>query len=559
MTKIQNFSIDIKGIGSALTQTRIAVPAFQRSYSWKSKEVLELLEDIKFSITESRDDYFLGSVVLVAGEDDHVEVIDGQQRLATTTIFLCAIRDHLRKTGDAKNATKLESKYILSEDFGDDAAQPRMKLNQDDSPFFEQHILREADFRKKKHIKKPSHKNLKRAAIECEDFLHTLTADVSDVPSLLVDWVRYIDTNIKVIWIEVGDPSHAYTVFETLNDRGRDLTVSDLLKNLLFSKSGTALPEVQANWSRILNMLESIGAESVLVTFVRHAWATRKGLTRERELYGQIRLHITNKTQALEFSKSLVRDAELYVALLRSDDPFWKRFDNSTARNIETLNTLNMKQNRPLILAVLSHFSDKEIPKAVTLLVSWAVRFIVSDRLGSSDLERSFAENSRAIATEGSIRSTSQLTKAMQKVVPADALFKEEFAQFSTKRPELARYLLRTLETVAGGNASPEWEPNSDSHVINLEHILPKTLSSEWSISAEDHELYVDRLGNMCLLQGVDNSALGNIGFASKKRHYAKSTFTLTSRVAQYAEWPASIEERQHELATLAVRAWPAS
>src|SRR5690349_12461169 len=93
-----------KGIGQLLHEKRLRVPTYQRSYAWKKPEVLELFRDLRRAIEADKSYYFLGSIVgcEVEGESDVAEIVDGQQRLATTTILLAAIRDALIEMGDAE-------------------------------------------------------------------------------------------------------------------------------------------------------------------------------------------------------------------------------------------------------------------------------------------------------------------------------------------------------------------------------------------------------------------------------------------------------------------------
>lgn len=86
-----------KGIGQLLREWRVRVPYYQRSYAWKKAQVSELYDDFRRAITEGREHYFLGSIVgcQLGPSSDEIEIVDGQQRLATSMILLAAIRDHL--------------------------------------------------------------------------------------------------------------------------------------------------------------------------------------------------------------------------------------------------------------------------------------------------------------------------------------------------------------------------------------------------------------------------------------------------------------------------------
>ncbi len=84
------------GLGSLLKHNRLGVPANQREYSWTDKEVTQLFQDFAKAISAGDQGYFLGTIVTIPRADSTLEVVDGQQRLATTAILLAAIRDYLK-------------------------------------------------------------------------------------------------------------------------------------------------------------------------------------------------------------------------------------------------------------------------------------------------------------------------------------------------------------------------------------------------------------------------------------------------------------------------------
>src|SRR5437016_1550269 len=89
---------DHVGIGRALANHRLSVPVNQREYSWEDEQVKEVFQDLQRSIDQGA--YFLGTIVLTRGKGGALEVADGQQRLATITILLAAIRDYFHKKKD---------------------------------------------------------------------------------------------------------------------------------------------------------------------------------------------------------------------------------------------------------------------------------------------------------------------------------------------------------------------------------------------------------------------------------------------------------------------------
>src|SRR5438093_55726 len=101
--QIHGLAYEPYGIGSILKAFRLKVPLNQRDYAWTKDEVNDLIQDFQRSISGlAKNHYFLGTMVTIPKEKDVLEVVDGQQRLATTTILLCAIRDYLKTRPEEK-------------------------------------------------------------------------------------------------------------------------------------------------------------------------------------------------------------------------------------------------------------------------------------------------------------------------------------------------------------------------------------------------------------------------------------------------------------------------
>ena len=91
-----NFGFSQLGLASILGQNKLTVPPNQRDYSWTTRQVQTLFQDFARSIAESDSTYFPGTIVTTPRLDGGLEVVDGQQRLATTAILLAEIRNYLQ-------------------------------------------------------------------------------------------------------------------------------------------------------------------------------------------------------------------------------------------------------------------------------------------------------------------------------------------------------------------------------------------------------------------------------------------------------------------------------
>jgi len=115
------------GLAEVLKSNRLRVPLNQREYRWEEGNVLDMLQDLANAMRSGRPSYFMGTIVMTKYDNEEWEIADGQQRLATTTIILCVIRDMMIKMGEEKLARGVEQEFIsgIDPDSGEDVWQSR--------------------------------------------------------------------------------------------------------------------------------------------------------------------------------------------------------------------------------------------------------------------------------------------------------------------------------------------------------------------------------------------------------------------------------------------------
>jgi len=558
MSEIKKLEIALEGIGFILTQGFMAVPRYQRSYSWEDSNVMELFQDISGAISRNEQEYFLGAMVVSKKGDGKIEVVDGQQRLATITIFLAAIRNHYLSIKDESRAGDIEADYLFKKDLRTQEKNPRLTLNAYDNDYFRTAILdRPGQASSKKLPQRDSNKSILLARKIAEDFIKSVVK-VNPNADHLIDWIDYIREKVKIILVTVPDHTNAFLIFETLNDRGLELSIADLLKNFLFGEAKDRIEELQRSWTAMLGILEAAGIENITVTFLRHLWASLHGPVREKQLYESIKKRITSKQRAVEFGNTLEKSAKLYAALLNPQHEMWKEYSEQTRKSAQTLIHLGLGHSRPLLMAVLEKFNKKEVEKTFRYMVSVSVRYLIVGGLGSGMIERIMAEIPPKIRNE-KINTRNELALELKENVPPDEVFKDSFFRASVSRANIARYYLCALEKIMNGEKEPELVPNENQEEINLEHILPENPSEKWgTLNPDDVKRYYKRIGNLTLLKQKVNSKIGNNGFSEKKKVYKISKLKITQGLVKNEKWGYSeIEERQKRLAKLALKAWP--
>jgi hypothetical protein len=562
---IEKINFQHEGIGSILRGDELAVPLNQREYSWQEEHVQDLFNDFEKVINKAT--YFLGTVVITRPDSaGRPEVTDGQQRLATTTILLAAIRDYLFESVEAGNKTRaqsIEQKYLKTTEFLSTETVPRLKLNVDDNEFFTKYVLASPDSDERQiQPRTRSHDRIKRSAELAKKQVSKILAS-SDKESQkiarLAEWVEFIDSSAQVIVLQVPDHINAFVMFETLNDSGLRASQADLLKNYLLSLAGNRMREAQQKWAQMVGTLESAPKEDVAVTYLHHLLITKYGPLREREVFDKVKNEYNTEARALEFLEELRDGANDYVALSSSDHSKWNEYGTGMRKSVAAMHLyIRVEQIKPLMFAVAKQFSKNEAKSAFKFFVNLSVRFLIVGGRGGL-LERAYAIAAQKI-TEKSITTAAEIKAELNEILPTDTLFEFHFKEARISHRYFARYLLRNLEVTKKGVAEPEFVPSEDENTINLEHIIPENPSDGWKyISADMAGALYKRLGNMVLLQASQNTAVGNASFTDKKNYFKTSPYLLTSEVGeiQSTTWgETDVNKRQTELAKLAVQTW---
>jgi len=302
--------------------------------------------------------------------------------------------------------------------------------------------------------------------------------------------------------------------------------------------------------------IEAIGDESLLVDYIRHYVSSVHGLVREKHLYQKIREITKSKATAVSFTKALGDKAGKYVHLISPTGVSGSSLTPESKRILAAFQLLRAEQVRPLLLAIYLQMTPAEAEKCFRLTLSGVVRVIVSSLRGGT-YENLYCDLAKRISDK-SIKSAKDFQREAAPKFPSNSQFKSDFAALSVTKSHLARYFLICLEKY-DNSSNTEWQPSDNEYDVNLEHVMPSTLSSAWPGIDEDmHRSLRNRLGNLALLSSDDNSNIGNASFASKKPYFQESTFETTKLIAQQSYWGQSeIDWRQAKLADLATKTWP--
>jgi uncharacterized protein with ParB-like and HNH nuclease domain len=541
-------------IGNGKTYT---VPPYQRDYSWKKDQWEDLWNDI-LAIRETGNVHYMGSIVLQNMGDKKYHVIDGQQRFSTLTIIVLAVINKLNSLIDQEIEVKdnkervslISKKYIGDKDPASLTYSSKLQLNENNNSFFQSNLL---VFRPPTNVNtlQDSDKQIWNAYNYFTEQVNELFATEKEGEIVTNFLNKEIAERLMFIQIIVEDELSAYTVFETLNSRGVSLTVTDLLKNYLFSISSKVdLSHIKIKWKKIVDI---IGLDN-FPTFLRHYWISKNKLIRQEYLFRAVKESITDSPAVIVLLESLEDNARLYKALSNYSDSFWGGH-REIKKRIKELTLFKEKQAYPILISAYNNLSEEDFAKVLKLVSTITFRYTVIAKLHTNLKEDVYNKAAIKISNNASI-SIIEIAQIIKSLYPSDNDFKNDFASksISTKRgKKIVRYILFSLE-----NHLSQTDHDFEENPGTIEHILPENGNQNYVIEFPQaiHESVVYRLGNYTLLEEDKNRACEALAFPIKKEIYSNSQYQLSKEIRSNTWSPNSIDLRQERLAAYASSIW---
>lgn len=541
-------------IGNGKTYT---VPPYQRDYSWKKDQWEDLWNDI-LVVRETGNVHYMGSIVLQNMGDKKYHVIDGQQRFSTLTIIVLAIINKLNSLiqqeieveNNKERVSLLSKKYIGDKDPASLTYSSKLQLNENNNSFFQSNIL---VFRPPTNVNTLQDSDIQiwnayNYFIEKVNELFTKEKEGETITNFLN---KEVAERLMFIQIIVEDELSAYTVFETLNSRGVGLTVTDLLKNYLFSISSKVdLPHIKTKWKKIIDI---IGLDN-FPTFLRHYWISKNKLIRQEYLFRAVKESITDSPAVITLLDSLEDNARLYKALSNYSDSFWGGH-REIKKRIKELTLFKEKQAYPILIAAYNNLNQEDFAKVLKLVSTITFRYTVIAKLHTNLKEDIYNKAAIKISNQEST-TIDEIAQLIKTLYPSDNDFKNDFASksISTKRSKkIVRYILFSLENHIS-QVDYDFEDNSGT----IEHILPENGNENYLAEFPQaiHESEVYRFGNYTILEDDKNRACEILPFPDKKIVFATSQYKLSREIQSNTWSPNSIDLRQDRLANYASSIW---
>lgn len=542
-----------------------SVPPYQRDYSWKEEHWEDLWEDLT-TIEANHEDHYMGAIVVESGERKQFRVIDGQQRMATLSILILACVDYLHLLADEgmevdanrERAGLLESSYLGAKDPKSLRITPKLKLNANDDDFFQLNVAQ----RKPPQGGVRGLRDSERLLWGCFQFFKGRIAGKfapGQKGEEVAAFVSEIVTERLVfISVRVQDQLSAYTVFETLNARGLELTETDLLKNYLLSLadrlSKSQMTPVLKQWARIT---ARVGIAS-FPEFLRHHLNSQREYVRQKQLFKTIKRDVTTLEHVFALLDRLEKDAAWFEALGDHASDFWLDYQGAREQ-VRVLNLFNVSQFTPLVLAAKDVFvKPQDMVEVLRYCAVLSVRFNGVGRRSTHILEEIYNRGALEIR-RGHAKTLADVRQALRLIYIPDVEFEADFAALRLKNRSTSgkrlRYLLAKIERQLSGT-----DISDEAMDATIEHILPENPGEiGWDhFSAEAHDRSFERLGNYSLLERKLNAQhAGNAPFAQKVPAYEQSQYRTSKDLVQYSDWTEErIAKRQGDMARVAKTVW---
>lgn len=567
-----------------------AIPRYQREYTWGKNQWDALFEDL----LENDLNYYLGSIICINQSTDalavqQLELVDGQQRMTTLSILLAAIYASYNQQGLTLSMEQqielynLKHKLVLKKN----AEQPRLipqVQNSNQQDYFA--VLKDAGVLKDAElISNAGNRRVFKAYRHFVQRIQEYVDSATDVVAAFTTLLEKVNA-ATLVKIEVASHSDAYTLFESLNNRGVPLTAIDLMKNKLLAKLEQAekgsIDKAFVRWTKVI---EALGDDyAVQERFFRQYYNAFKP-----ELKDIVLVPVATKSNLIQvFEKLINHDPKLFLdAMIEHSNWYAQIVGNKPiegqAKLVGLLKSLERIQGTPSYLLLLVLFAKREalaitssqLETMVSLLINFFVRRNATDVPATRDLNRIFMDLAESVPNLQGPAVVDAIAAVLYGVSASDEQFRLALSgNLYEENTGVCRFVLCAIEESKMTRESQVdlWAVDGKQFVWTIEHVFPQgeNIPEPWvamiangdKVLAEHYrQSHVHRLGNLTI-SGY-NSTLGNKSFLDKRDRlnrdkqpvgYNNGLF-LNKELAVTESWSvAQIEQRTVDIVSIALK-----
>ena len=468
------------------------IPRFQRPYSWDRENVEDFWND---AVVEREGDYFIGSMVVFNMSDDTYGVVDGQQRLTTITMLSCVLRDTFMKecledlakgvhsliertdlSNKSKYVLQTETSYPYLQEYIQKFSEPEIDYEAKE----EEITLSKAYSQLQTMVKKMIESVRNDTTLKPEQVPETIKRKLSEIRDRILQ--------LKLIFVDLEKEDDAYIIFETLNTRGKDLRVSDLVKNhltKLLPTNNQAVDITKDKWNRAREIIENSQIDLDMDNFLHHYWLSKNDFTTQKKLFKLLKKRI-KKVNAKEFLDEILESAKLYRGLQETSYRDWNKQESDLRNSFEAISLFRVKQPIPMLLSVMTEYERGNLKRKHVMDIICAIEhfhFIftaVTSQRSSGGISLMYAYHARnllaATTIDEKLNEIKELKQKLRDKLPSRSefvanMYEVWFSKKFTKQRKLVHYILSKVDS----------HYNSDSGVkanyteMTIEHILPQS------------------------------------------------------------------------------------
>lgn len=583
-----------------------SIPKYQREYTWGAREWEALYDDI----SENNNEYFIGSIICIPLGDainPYMEVIDGQQRLTTISLFLTALYNRLKNYKDDLSEDDEDVLPSLRKVLKSALSPNEMKVvpqvqnfNKDDYDvvMYENGLKKSAA---QKHAYYPSRKIYKCYKYFLDRIDKEMEGKDTDASiAFLLEKYEKVKQAI-LVKIEVSSHSDAYVLFESLNNRGTPLTAIDLMKNLIMARAESnnmTIDDCFNRWQQLLgNLSDDYGVQE---RFFRQYYNAFKHKLNEPFMSDEDRKKdplgvVATRSNLLSIFEALINKdlpaflddilvcGEIYSWLILQDE------NETTYRSaLEDLDHIQGAPSYLLLMYLIKNkaalnINDNQITKLIHLLAKYFVRRNLTDYPNTRDLSRIFMDIISKIE-DGNVVGEAVMTTIIDILSSSNNCASDEQFEKSLKgdvykdNVGATRYILCKLaESAMTQESWTDLWKRTDKKVFvwTIEHIFPEgdnipqcwvdmIANGDKKLANQYREDYTHKIGNLTIT-GY-NSTLGNKSFEEKRDRKSKdgqrfigykNGLEINKEIAQKEQWTIEdIQKRTDSLVTELLRVY---
>jgi hypothetical protein len=539
---------------------RFRVPPYQRGYEWEHKHFDDLWNDLQ-RIGEGVDFHYMGNVILRSEEnDDATEIVDGQQRLVTISVFIMAIRDELGvKNDDIKQIEDILNAYVDME------KHPRLKLNDDGA--------------------NESYKTLWRGETEDAEgnigsayrFYSRKVAGLSD--DELKDLLRDITKNLRLVETQTDDTRIAYMIFQSQNERGTEVNPEVLAKARMYGEAERLdqPKQVTGQWDAIYDQLKrklgpprfrsDLSVRRPMAQILVNSKFETPTKIDKSQLYRNFDQILRSYNDIFDFLEWFKSQVDIYLEL--SSNSYHVNV-NTLPRSVERpIQHLNSCSTHSEVLS-LAIYNNADISKEGQIKSYYDLAATLVMRMELAGYS-SASKRDALYNTAKSIRETDDVNEIRD-------VLKESIRDNAPQDPEIIEHLkandlniqgswnFRTmLKLVSIEESRRRDRSRLPIEELEVEHIAPRNTYGktnkyfEWKgrLTEDEYDDRKDKLGNLTLLLPEDHSSLNESSFDDKCNTYVNSDISITAEIADNDTWgDEKIEDRTEALANEIANRW---